>query len=167
MAPHKRIGVFAYFSAILLAMKITAITGVFSLIASVAGASAADRWLNDRIAVLGDFAGLQYSLNPGIAWGIRLPGGIQEALIVLALIAVVYMAKQANDTIDKVGFGMVLGGGAANIIDRLFDGYVTDYFQIGSFPIFNVADSFVTVGVVLVLLDALRDEWINRRRIPR
>ena len=148
-------------------MKTTVITGFISLITGMVGASMADRWLTGRVALVGDVAGLQYSLNPGIAWGIRLPGGIQEAMIVLALVAVAYMAKKADDTIDKVGFGMILGGGSANIIDRLFDGYVTDYFQIGSFPIFNVADAFVTVGVTFLLFDALRDDWMNRRRISR
>lgn len=132
-----------------------------SLVLSILSAQAADLWLDDRIAVFGSFAGLRYSLNPGIAWGIRLPAGIQEVLIVVALIVVAYMAIQQSrrptpDALPLIAFGMILGGGLANVIDRFLDGYVTDYVQIGTFPIFNVADSFVTIGVSLLLLESLK-----------
>ncbi|MCA9370390.1 MAG: signal peptidase II [Candidatus Peregrinibacteria bacterium] len=126
-----------------------------SLLLSVVGAKAADFWLSERIAVLGSFAGLQYSLNPGIAWGIRFPPVIQEVLIGLALLAVFSMAWKSAKERQLSAFGMILGGGLANIIDRIQDGYVTDFIQIGSFPIFNVADSFVTVGVLVLLVDQI------------
>ena len=117
---------------------------------------AIDVWLSGRIALWGSFIGLQYSLNPGIAWGIQLPSGLQEMLIICALIAVFYMAVTQNTTnTSQLAFGLILGGGIANVIDRFRDGYVTDFMQIGSFPIFNVADSFVTVGVGLLLLETL------------
>lgn len=149
----------------MLPMKILSISGILSGILGIASATAADTWLSGRVSLFGDFAGLQYSLNPGIAWGIRLPTGIQEIMIILALLAVLYMARKVEEPLNKASFGMILGGGTANIIDRLLDGYVTDYFQVGTFPIFNVADSFVTVGVAILLFDALRDEWLNRCRI--
>lgn len=127
-----------------------------AIVLSILSASAADIWLNERIPVFGAFAGLQYSLNPGIAFGIRLPAGIQEVLIAAALGLVYYLARTtAKNQLSQLAFGMIVGGGIGNIVDRLRDGFVTDYFQIGSFPIFNVADSFVSVGVALLLLDAL------------
>lgn len=136
-----------------------------SCILSVISAIAADIWLSQRIAFIGSFAGLQYTLNPGIAWGIRLPTELQEILIGVALLAVLYMALQAIQQNSKfktrvpsltvVAYACILGGGTANIIDRIRDGYVTDFVQIGSFPIFNVADSFVTVGVVILFVEAV------------
>ena len=50
---------------------------------------------------------------------------------------------------------MILGGGSANIADRIRDGFVTDFIQIGSFPVFNIADCFVTIGVVVLLLELI------------
>ena len=141
-----------------------------SLVLSIFSAQAADLWLSPegspfgtgRIAILGSFAGLEYHQNPGIAWGMRLPGGIQELAIGLALIAVAFLAYRAlqdqpkHPLLQASGYGLILGGGIANIVDRALDGTVTDFFQIGSFPIFNVADSFVTIGVGILLLETLR-----------
>lgn len=127
------------------------ITGILSLLAAIA----ADSLISDPISIVGSFVELRYSLNPGIAWGIRLPGGVQEMLILLALVAVGSMAIKARNTLSYIAFGGIIGGGLANIIDRLRDGYVTDFVSIGLFPIFNVADCFVSVGVALLLLEAL------------
>lgn len=124
-----------------------------STILSVLAAKAADLWLAERLAIIGQFTGLKYALNPGITWGIQLPAVAQEILILVALGAVWHLARSAKNLLSQVAFGMIIGGGLANVIDRFQDGYVTDYVQIGSFPIFNVADSFVTVGVCLLLLE--------------
>ena len=130
-------------------------TVLIALVLSILSAQVADLWLSDRISLIGSFAGLEYYLNPGIAWGIRLPSGLQEVLIGCALLAVAYLAKSAKDPRSQVAYGVIIGGGAANIVDRLIDGYVTDFFQIGSFPIFNVADSFVTIGVAILFIEVL------------
>lgn len=116
----------------------------------------ADALLTERIAVLGNFAGLQYSHNPGIAFGLRLPSGVQEFFIVIALIFVCFLAwKSAHTRMSQVAYGLVVGGALGNVADRLRDGVVTDFFQVGSFPIFNVADSCITIGVVFLLAESL------------
>ncbi len=123
-----------------------------SLIAKVL----ADVYLTDRIAIIGEFAGLQYVHNPGVAFGLQLPSGIQEAVIIVALVLVIIVAyKSAPTTLNRWGFGLIAGGALGNIIDRLRDGVVTDFFQVGSFPVFNVADSCITVGVALLLVESL------------
>ena len=149
-------------SGILPVMKRFWQIAIISGILSIAAATAADIYLSARVPILGSFAGLQYSLNPGIAWGIRLPAGIQELAIFLALVAVGYMAKSAKSTLSLTAFGLIIGGGMGNIVDRLRDGVVTDFFQIGSFPIFNVADSFVTIGVGLLLVEAFLSKSIKK-----
>ena len=122
---------------------------------SIVAASAVDIWISSRIPILGQHIGLTYSLNPGIAWGIQLPRGIQEILILGALAAVAHMARSAKTTFSIQAYALIIGGGVANVVDRLRDGYVTDFIQIGTFPIFNVADMCVSIGVGLLLLEAV------------
>lgn len=115
----------------------------------------ADAFLHERVPVIGSFAGLQPSQNPGIAFGIRLPGLLQTPLIIAALILIALAAQKAETLASRVGFGLLLGGALGNVVDRLRDGFVTDFFQVGGFPIFNVADSCITIGVVLLALDGI------------
>ncbi len=154
-------------------MQVLLLTTIASFLLSFLSAVLADTYLSRRIPLFGDFMGLQHSVNPGIAWGMRLQGGVQEVLIAIALIVVAVLAVRnvrlpkgsgtpppANrpkipDPVQPIAFGMILGGGLANIVDRLKDGVVTDYVQVGTFPIFNVADSCVTLGVALLLWGSL------------
>lgn len=132
------------------------LTAVVSAVLSLLAAFAAEAWLTDRIPVLGSFAGFVLAHNPGIAFSIKLPPVVQEVLIVIALLLVGWTAVRSSRTsLDRIGFGLVLGGAVANLIDRFLDGLVTDYIQVGTFPVFNLADSCITVGVGLVVLGAL------------
>lgn len=132
---------------------------ILSLILSFAGKFLADTFLTSRVPVLGNFAGFQYATNRGVAFSITFAGPLQTILITIALIALLWAASQARTTFSRIAFGMILGGALGNIIDRLRDGVVTDFFQIGTFPIFNVADSCITIGVGLLLLEALGSGW--------
>jgi lipoprotein signal peptidase len=150
-------------SDILLSMTLFITTAAASLVASLAAKFLADAYLDERIAIIGSFAGLQHSLNPGIAFGLRLPSGIQEVLILAALVFVCVLAWKsargsttlATGALNQVGYGLITGGALGNVIDRLPDGFVTDFFQVGSFPIFNVADSCITIGVLLLLAEMM------------
>jgi signal peptidase II len=133
------------------------ITIVVSFLLSVAGAWLAELVLDERIPLFGSFLGIELSHNPGIAFGMQLPPVLQEmliggALIVVASIAVRSVRKKLH---TPLSFGLILGGALANIADRIPDGLVTDFIQVGSFPTFNVADSSITIGVILVLVEAL------------
>jgi signal peptidase II len=137
------------------------ITGL-ALVLSVASAMWVDRFLTVRVPLLGSFAGLELSHNPGIAFGIRLPPVLQEILIGIALVIVAIIAVRSARQMpnSQFSFGLILGGGIANIIDRIPDGLVTDFIQIGSFPTFNIADSCITVGAALLLVESL---WSARK----
>ncbi|HRH92914.1 MAG TPA: signal peptidase II [Candidatus Peribacteria bacterium] len=140
-----------------------AVTIIVTFACSVAGAMAAEHLLAARIPVLGSFAGLLLSHNPGIAFGMRFPSPWQELLIGGALCAVAYIAyRERAHTLNQIAFGMILAGALANIADRLQDGVVTDYFQVGTFPIFNLADSAITVGAALLLVQIFLDEIRKR-----
>ena len=138
------------------------ITGA-ALLLSVASAQLVNRFLVERIAVLGPFAGFELSHNSGIAFGLRLPPVMQEILIGIALVIVAIIAirsvrarsgESRLSAAGRVAFGLILGGGLANIIDRIPDGLVTDFIQIGTFPTFNVADSCITIGAILLLVES-------------
>lgn len=131
------------------------ISTVLAFTGSYAAKLLADASLDHRVAVLGEFAGLQYSRNPGIAFGVRLPAGWQEVFIVCALLFVCWLAwTSARTLVSKIGYGLIVGGALANVIDRVRDGFVTDFFQVGTFPIFNVADSCITIGVAFLLAES-------------
>ena len=56
-----------------------------------------------------------------------------------------------------------MAGAAGNLIDRIYRGFVTDFISVGRFPVFNVADSCITMGVVVLLIGM----WIEERRSHR
>lgn len=143
-------------------MALFFLTATVSFIFSFAAKLLADQFLDERIAIWGQFVGLYYSRNPGIAFGIRLPNVLQEIFIGAALLLVFWLAiKSAKTTPSRIGYGLIVGGALGNVIDRLRDGFVTDFFQVGTFPIFNVADSCITVGVGILLLDMV----VNRNKV--
>ena len=116
-------------------------------------------FLDSRISILGSFAGLERSVNRGVAFGITFAPTVQIILIVAALFAIVWLAERGAHTFtEHTGFGLIVGGGLANIIDRIGDGTVTDFIQVGSFPVFNIADCCITVGVVLLLWEMVTKE---------
>lgn len=142
---------------------IAAIISAFTL--SFAAKLIADTYLHDRIALVGSFVGLLPVQNPGIAFGVQLPGGVQELLILIALILVVITAiRSERSALSDWGYGMIIGGALGNVIDRVNDGFVTDFFQVGTFPVFNVADSCISIGVAMLLAQSLISVFGNHSR---
>ncbi|MCD2256590.1 signal peptidase II [Agrilactobacillus fermenti] len=100
---------------------------------------------------------LFYVRNYGAAWSI-LQGKTWFFYIVttVASVVIIYLLyrKQHDHILLKLGLSFILGGAIGNFIDRLHLTYVVDMFRLDfiNFPIFNVADTFVTVGVVLLFI---------------
>ena len=103
--------------------------------------------------------------NRGASFGIfsDAPGWASIALIVFALIISIVLAIwmwQAQETLLSVALGLVIGGAIGNVIDRIRFGAVVDFldFHAGGWhwPAFNVADSAITLGVILLILDSLK-----------
>ena len=137
-------------------VTILLLTTVFAAAASVAAAIVASGMAHP-IPILGTFASLTLSKNPGIAFSLPIPSPWKEIVILIALAAILWIAFQSRrDKFLSVAFGLIIGGAIGNLLDRIADGYVTDYFAVGRFPIFNVADSCITIGAVLVILLSLR-----------
>ena len=109
------------------------------------------------------FLRLTHARNTGTAFS--LFQGHSNILSIVAIVAVgvllwVYWSTGAKSFILRVALGLQLGGAIGNLLDRLQQGYVTDFIDVGPWPIFNVADSAISVGMVLMLwyFFTIRDE---------
>ena len=104
------------------------------------------------------FVTLTYVKNTGAAFGIFPDMSIVFAiiaLVVVVLILVYYRRLSEVSWILRVAFGLQLGGAIGNLIDRVARGYVTDFIDVRVWPVFNIADSSVVVGTILLAYYAL------------
>ena len=105
----------------------------------------------DTIHVVGDFIELHYALNRGIAFGLlERIGSVAGLLVGIVIVPLVGRADRSRrtwrDLLWAVAAGLVLGGAAGNLIDRIGDQAVTDFISIGRWPSFNLADTAITRG---------------------
>jgi signal peptidase II len=117
-----------------------------------------------RIPVL-PFFDLVLVHNKGASFGIfaNAPGWASLALIIFAILisaALLIWMCRINNTLLAIALGLVAGGAIGNVIDRLRFGAVVDFLDVYAWgwhwPAFNVADSAISVGVVLLILDSLK-----------
>ena len=104
------------------------------------------------------FFRLTYIQNTGAAFG--LFQGHSFALTIVAFVGIVVLLLYAlliyrrfpilDNRLGKSALGLVLGGTVGNLIDRLHFGYVTDFIDVGVWPAFNIADSAIVVGVIIL-----------------
>jgi signal peptidase II len=127
--------------------------------------------LGSSVAVAGEWIRISHVTNTGAAFGL-LPGGttLLSILSVGAVLAIVYYYRRlaADSRLIAVTLGMQLGGAFGNLVDRIGQGYVVDFVDVGipggpRFWSFNVADSSIVVGIIAVT--ALL--WWQERRQPR
>jgi signal peptidase II len=116
-------------------------------------------YLGQSIEVLGDFFRLTYIHNPGAAFGLNIGSPLLHtlaSLVALGALAWMFRSAPADAWLMRCALCMVLGGALGNIIDRIRLGEVVDFFDFGlaglRWPIFNIADSFVSVGIVLLII---------------
>jgi signal peptidase II len=120
------------------------------------------QWLPESLSWLSPYARIVHWYNSGAAFGMFQNGNIVFtilAFIVIGAIIYYYPRVEADDWTLKLAMGLQLGGAAGNLIDRLRVGRVTDFISVGSFPVFNIADASISVGVAVLLLGV----WINER----
>ena len=103
---------------------------------------------------------LRLTFNPGGAFGLLpgLPGFFLIATVVV-IGAILLWARGLEDGRWALPLGLILGGGVGNLCDRLFrefEGRVVDFVDLSFWPVFNVADAAITVGVVMVLIFGAR-----------
>jgi signal peptidase II len=122
--------------------------------------------LGDSVHVIGPFS-IHHVQNSGIAFG--LFASATSLVILLTGVAVAWMLyffgrSGARHPVLPVALGLVIGGSISNLIDRVRLGHVTDFLDLRWWPAFNLADSFITVGVAILLLALMSAE---RTRPPK
>lgn len=124
-------------------------------------------WLPQGWEALAPYARFVHWYNTGAAFGMFqgfswIFTGL--AFIVAGLIIYYYPQVHIEDWWLRLAMGMQMGGALGNVIDRLiFNGRVTDFISIGTFPVFNIADSSITIGVLVLLIGV----WYKEIRLPK
>jgi signal peptidase II len=124
----------------------------------------ATMFLGESRSVLGDFFRLTYVHNDGAAFGLNLGGrwSFVVVTIIVAAFILFYYARSERTTLARWALALILGGALGNLVDRVRLGEVVDFLHLSvsnvSWPIFNVADIGVSVGVGLLALHLFRKE---------
>lgn len=112
--------------------------------------------LGQSISVIPSVLYIDFIRNSGAAWSTFANQRVfLIAVSVIVSVAVVVIARKARNTVwSTVAYGLVLGGALGNLTDRVLTGNVVDfiYVKIINFPVFNVADSAVVIGIIMLLL---------------
>jgi signal peptidase II len=139
-----------------------------------------DRWtkaliqnrfdLNESALVIDGFFNITYVRNTGVAFGIfsSISAPAKSLLLSIftalaAIVVVTYSVRSpAGNRLLQIALSLILGGALGNLYDRIAFGYVVDFleFYVGAYhwPSFNIADSAITVGVVLLAFEIIRNE---------
>lgn len=125
-----------------------------------------------RVIIPG-FLDLIYVRNSGIAFGLFAAGSNTLGVLILTLLGLValtlvllyFWKTPAENRWVLVSLSLILGGAVGNLLDRALSGSVTDFIEVyvGSYhwPTFNAGDSAISIGIVMMVIDAL---WLERRR---
>lgn len=114
---------------------------------------------------LASFFSISHIANDGGAFGIF--GGANTILAVSAAVAIVivaayYFFPPLNHWLIRSGLALILGGAVGNLLDRIYQGHVTDFIDFIHFPAFNVADAAINVGVAAVIIAII---FVDNRRL--
>ncbi|MEZ0397003.1 MAG: signal peptidase II [Anaerolineales bacterium] len=128
-------------------------------------------WLPPGLEWLLPYARIRHWYNTGSAFGFFKDGSLlfmMLAIIVSTAIVYLFWRVPRQEWYLRVALGLQLGGALGNLIDRLrFDGRVTDFISVGEFAVFNIADSSITLGVVILALGVyLRERALQKARRP-
>ncbi|MBQ9834308.1 MAG: signal peptidase II [Bacilli bacterium] len=119
---------------------------------------------NERIIIIKDLFSINYCENYGAAWSLfnnRVSG-----LILISIVILIFLIKYKQSFLlnirNKIAFGLVFGGLFGNLIDRIIHGFVKDFISViifnYHFPVFNIADIAIVVGMILILIAVLKKE---------
>ena len=110
-----------------------------------------------------DFVSFRYAENTGAAFSLLQHQNL--ALIIISFLALGFVLYHLKEY--PLPLSLILAGLLGNLSDRLFFGFVRDFISIGSFPIFNIADSCNTLGIMLLLYTFWKEEKVNKASRPR
>jgi signal peptidase II len=125
--------------------------------------------LNDEVHIVGPFS-IHHVTNSGIAFG--LFASATSIVILLTGLAVAWMLyffarSGSRHPVLPVALGLVIGGSVSNLLDRMRLGHVTDFLDFRYWPAFNLADTFIVVGVAALLLALVASDHQSRAVVSR
>ena len=115
---------------------------------------------------LAPYARIVHWNNTGAAFGIFPEGSMVFTVVAIVVsLAIIYYFPQVprSEIPLRLALGLQLGGALGNLISRLTVGAVTDFISVGKFPVFNVADSSISIGVAVLLVGMWNEERASRR----
>ena len=124
--------------------------------------------VNESIKVINNFFYITHVHNTGAAWSI-----LEDKRILLLIITVIVlflinkvMNKEELNKLECLSYGMIIGGIVGNLFDRIIFSYVIDFFDFRLFgynyPVFNFADIFIVVGIIIMAIISIRKEYHER-----
>lgn len=127
--------------------------------------------VGDTISIIPNFFKIEYLQNTGAAFS-SFEGGryiLIAISIVIYFLLIRYIKKNdLSRKIEIISLGLLLGGLVGNLIDRIFYGYVIDYLSFNifgySFAVFNLADSFIVISIILLIIDMILVEIEKRKK---
>ena len=126
--------------------------------------------LNDSVEMIKHFFYLTYVQNTGAGFSMFAGAGMGffALLTIVALAAILYMFFKTEDSRYQICLSLVFSGAIGNFIDRMTLGYVRDFFSFYifgyPFPVFNVADICITIGIALILVSMFIDDKKEQER---
>lgn len=117
--------------------------------------------LGESIPIIEEVFHLTYILNPGAAFGLFAHNRLFFIAIAVIVIGIIIWARReilASPWEVKAGCGLFLGGAIGNLIDRARQGLVIDFFDFRIWPVFNIADIAICIGVGLIIWNLLKTE---------
>lgn len=123
--------------------------------------------IDNNFVLIPGFLNLSYTENTGIAFGLNENNVILIILVNIVILGIIIkFLKENMDKIDMLEFIsliLVLVGGFGNLIDRIFRGHVIDFININlfNFPVFNMADIYITVGAIILLIVIIKQFFIK------
>ena len=117
--------------------------------------------LGQSIPVIRDIFHISLVYNTGCAFGLfrnqKIFFILLSAAVVFYIIRDLFSHGSRYSLSRRVALGLILGGAAGNFLDRLRSGYIIDFLDFRVWPVFNLADSAITVGISLLILEVLRN----------
>lgn len=126
--------------------------------------------LGDSIQVIKNFFYITFVKNTGAAWSILEDHRILLLIITVIVLFIInkYMNNVVLTKLENISYGIIIGGIIGNLFDRLFFGYVIDFLDFKIFgynyPVFNLADSFIVIGILIMIIDMIRKEYHERNK---
>lgn len=122
--------------------------------------------LFEQIDLVPHWLAITYTLNSGAAFSLfaTLPAAVRGLMLdglagVAVVVLGVLLARGARPPVVSAAFALVMGGAAGNLLDRLVRGRVVDFIYVHyyswSYPVFNIADSAITIGVAIILIHSV------------